>query len=329
LDGGAEIAVHVDADTDVHASLADAVEPARRHGIVLSPHFLAPPPADGLSPDEFEKQRTGVFNSGFVAVGRAGVPFLAWWSSRVARDCLFDDPMGAHADQRWLDYVPSYFDHHVCRDAGVNVAQWNVAERPIGWDGSAYTAGGRPLRSFHFAGFDPDRPDTPGAYGWATPLRLDAVEQPALQRLCREYAGKLLAAGLAEARATRYRYATTAAGTPLDAWRRRAYRELLLAAEAQGADIPDPFDAARSLELERLLARPARSGLLSPAARARLRDARLVRPSAHGGAVGRAEFAVAFARQTWRQLPRRRHPWMPHPLPSARVRLEYASPGPA
>ena len=40
-------------------------------------------------------------------------------------------PWVMHADQRWLDFVPSYFEHHVLRDPGVNVAQWNLHERRV------------------------------------------------------------------------------------------------------------------------------------------------------------------------------------------------------
>ena len=79
-----------------------------------------------------EARGAGVFNSGFVAVGQSGRPFLDWWASRLRRDCLFCEPMGVHADQRWLDFVPSYFDHHVLRDPGINVAQWNLHERRSG-----------------------------------------------------------------------------------------------------------------------------------------------------------------------------------------------------
>jgi hypothetical protein len=320
LDEGFEVAVFLDSDTDVHASVRHVGAPAERHGVVLSTHLLRPPPRDGLSPSEQEQGRYGVFNSGFMAVGRSGRAFLDWWTTLLRRDCLFCDPAGMHADQRWLDFVPSYFDHHVLRDPGVNVAQWNAHERRIRWDGESFGVDGGPLRTFHFAGFDPASPDRPSTYGWLTPLRLDMSAEPGLLRLCREYADRLLAAGYEESRAIPYRFATTAGGRFLGPWERWAYRELLLAAEGNGgADLPSPFDPGRSAEFERMLDQPWTTGLLSDAAASRLRDARDATPVDWHG----MPHPVVAARRLARRLRRRRTPWTPHPLPSDRTLLEY------
>jgi hypothetical protein len=322
LEQGAETVVFLDADTDVRADLGDVVELARRHGIVLSPHLLTPPPWDGRSPGELEKGVSGIFNSGFLAVSDGGRAFLGWWASRLRRDCLFCDPLGLHADQRWLDFVPSYFPHHVLRDAGVNVAQWNLHERPLACAGDVYTVAGGPLRTFHFAGFDPDDPVRPSVYEWWGRLRFEAASEPGLLRLCRDYAARLVAAGHGDLRQQPYRYARSAAGRPLGTWERRAYRELVIAAEGR-ADLPDPFDECRSDEFERILDDPAGTLLLSPAARARLRDLRLLGPFAAGDRWDPMRLAVGLARQLPRRLLGRRIPWRPHPLPSDMTRLEY------
>jgi hypothetical protein len=322
LDEGADCVVFLDSDTDIHASVHHVGALAARHGIALSTHLLEPPPRDGLSPSEQEQGKHGVFNSGFLAVGQASRAFLDWWTNLLRRDCLFCDPVGMHADQRWLDFVPSYFDHHVLRDPGVNVAQWNAHERRIHWDGGSFRVNGGPLRTFHFAGFDPKHPEQPSTYGWLTPLRLDMPAEPDLLRLCREYGQKLLAAGYEEFRRIPYRFATTAAGRPLGTWERWAYRELLLAAEAKDdRDLPDPFDPARSAEFERMLDQPWTTGLLSDAAASRLKDARDAAPVAWR----HVPHPVVLARKFARSLSMRRHPWTPHPLPSDRTLLEYVA----
>jgi hypothetical protein len=323
LDDGAEAVVYLDADTDVHADVGAVVAAAAQHGIVLSPHLLHPPPADGLSPSEYEKQRSGIFNSGFLAVGPSSAPFLDWWAARLRRDCLFSDSMGAHADQLWLNFVPSYFPHHVLRDPGINVAQWNVHERAIRWDGTRYTVDGGPLRTFHFAGFDPASPDRPSTYDWWTGLRVDVAAEPDLQRLSRAYGVKLTDAGIHAARRVPYRFASSAAGVPMTTWRRRAYRELLLAAEARRCSIPDPFDAACSPAFERMLADPAATGLLSSAAEARLADGLIAEHVAGLTHPRRARHAMRLPRQLARRAARYRQRWAPHPLPSDRTLLEY------
>jgi hypothetical protein len=339
LDRGADAVLFIDSDSEVHADLGEVAMLAARHGVVLSPHFLEPPPLDGRSPSELDKLRSGVFNSGFHAVGQSARPFLDWWASRLRRDCLFSDPIGLHADQGWLSMVPSYFEHHVLRDPGVNVAPWNIHERRVHWEGGEVSVNGGPLRTFHFAGFDPEYPQDPHRYEWPfrrfhealpgrpAPLRADMAAEPGLERLCRTYREKLFAAGYETFRRVPYRYSATAAGRTLGPWERRAYRELLLAAEAHGGvEIPDPFDPARSSEFERMLDAPRRTGLLSGAARARLTDLRLARPVPEGR-LRLLRTALGLSRQVIRRSPGRRHPWIPHPLPGDRTRLEYMAIG--
>jgi hypothetical protein len=326
LDAGNDAVIYLDSDHDVHAGLHDVAPLAARHGIALSTHLLEPPPLDGRSPSESEIGWSGIFNSGFIAVGQSGRAFLEWWASRLRRDCIFCEPMGVHADQRWLDFVPSYFEEYcVLRDAGINVAAWNVHERQIRDENGSLTVNGGPLRTFHFSGYDPHNPRLPGPGGWPAPLRFEIAAEPALERLCRAYGEKLFAAGYHDFRRSPYPYATTAAGSPLRTWRRRTYRELLIAAEMHDRDIPDPFDGARSAEFEHMLADPATTGLLSDGALARITDARIVEPIERGDPWAPLRIASGLARQFARRLPVRRHPWMPHPLPSDRTRLEYGA----
>src|SRR5438876_8267032 len=68
LDRGADAAMYLDPDIDVFAGLDDIAELARRHGIVLIPHALAPLPADGRKPTRQDIADAGVYNLGFLAV---------------------------------------------------------------------------------------------------------------------------------------------------------------------------------------------------------------------------------------------------------------------
>ena len=133
LDRGASSVVFSDADTDVYAGLDDVAAAATTDGLALTPHVLRPIPGDGMTPTQIEYQQieSGIFNTGLLAVADGGRTFLDWWGSRLARDCLSERRSGMWVDQRWTDWVPAYFDHMVLRDTSLNVAFWNLHERPL------------------------------------------------------------------------------------------------------------------------------------------------------------------------------------------------------
>lgn len=233
----------VDPDAALYAPLTQVAALAQRHGVVLTSHAVDPIPRDGHGPSEMDLQPTGIYNTGFVAVGPGGEPFLDWWADRLRRDCIFEAERGLFVDQRWVEWVPSYFSHHVLRDPGVNAAHWNLHDRPLTWTGSAFEVAGVPLRMFHFSGFDPLRPGLLASYRYSGPLRADLATHPALRRLHDEYAERLLAAGFEGAIATGYRFARAVDGTPLDRWVRRILRHRVLMAERGEVPIPpNPFD---------------------------------------------------------------------------------------
>ncbi len=237
LDRGAQTAIHLDADIEVFDTLERAAAPARDGRVVLTPHVTRPAPPD------YERAFLdhGIYNGGFLAVGAGARPFLDWLTSRVARDCILAPEEGLVFGQRWLDFVPGLFDHHVLRDPGCNVMSWNLHQRDVEWTGGGYLVDGVPLRFFHFCGgFDPHRPDRLAArpdVPW-----MDLAATGAVRRLCDRYAQRLLAAGYDEAMATPHGYATLADGTEIDAIARAAYRHALIEAERGGLpEPPNPF----------------------------------------------------------------------------------------
>jgi hypothetical protein len=332
LDGGADAAIYLDSDVDVHGSLDGVAALATEHGTVLSPSFLQPLPDDGLSPSEIDMRLFGVYNSGVLAVGQAGRAFLEWWGRRVRRDSLRAEEGGMHADQRWLDYVPSCFEHAILRDPAVNVGRWNLHERRLDHGASGFTVDGEPLRAFHFSGYDPHNPSVPGTSDWPRPTRFTVTPGSPLERLCLDYGDRLVNAGYWKARRTGYAYAHSAARTALDFWERRAYRELIIACEARGLEAPNPFDSAQSDEFERFLADPGASPLLSDAAKARLAFQRLagVREETRAHAVKQlvtASRLMVSARPSLRRNEGDPARWAPHPETADRTRLEYEAAG--
>jgi len=185
----------LDAEVELFGSLADLAELADRRGIVLVPSVLEPVPLDGFAPTEPDLQALGIYNSGCLALGRVAGGFLDWHAAHLRARSERDIPGGASLDDRWLDFVPAYFDHRVVRDPGLGVGSWNLHERQVEIRSGQYFVNGHPLRLFNFRGFDPDRPDTPTTHRFRSdlPLRTDPGEQPAVVRLRSAYAEALRA----------------------------------------------------------------------------------------------------------------------------------------
>jgi hypothetical protein len=238
-----DAAVYLDPDMRVYAPLAGIRELATSRAIVLTPHVLRPVPRDGRSPTDVELALTGIYNLGFLAVGRAAAPFLDWWWERLRRDCIFQRRNGLFVDQKWVDWVPALFDHVVVKQPELNVAHWNVHEREVALGEDGYTVDGRPLRLFHFSGYRPDRPDVLTTYTYRQPLRISTLDRfPALRDLCDAYGAALRANGYDRYRGVPYGYARAADGTQIDDLTRTHYRSALIRSDGGGEAPPDPFD---------------------------------------------------------------------------------------
>ena len=226
-ESGPEGVAYLDPDIRVFAPL-DELEPlTRAHGLVVNPHTITPLPRDGLHPDEPFLLAAGTYNLGFLSIAPGGQSerLLDWWSERLRYDCLVEPTRGYFVDQRWFDLLPSVVESfHILRDPGYNVAYWNLHDRRVESADGRYLTAGRPLRFFHFSGFDPNQPDVLSRHQ----NRIDLRREPVLLELCRSYAEELHAAGLNEARRWGYDYATLPDGSRLDVRLRRLLRQAVL-----------------------------------------------------------------------------------------------------
>ena len=205
---GADSVLYFDPDIQVFDSVDNLSRLAADRGIVLTPHMLSPIPDDGFEVSDLAVLRAGVFNLGFIGVGAGTERFLEWWSGRLRRHCISDPANGMFVDQRWLDYVAGLFPHALVDDPGCNVAYWNLHERRVERTASGFDVNGRPLRFFHFSGFDPAVPYLLSRYQGRNP-RVLLSERPALRELCDGYAAKLRTGGHCPV-AVSYGYSTLA-----------------------------------------------------------------------------------------------------------------------
>ena len=231
LEGGA---VYLDPDMRVYAPLTEMFQAVRDHGLVLNPHNTEAMPRDGHKPNEQDILIAGVYNLGFIGIGSGDFAdtLLDWWGERLEQDCIVDPTRGFFVDQRWIDLVPGMAESfHVLRDAGFNVAYWNLATREVSErDNAWYVKGDVPLRLFHFSGFDAERPHLLSKHQ----DRIRLGDHPDLARLCSTYAEELIANGARDVADWPYTYDMSASGLPLDRVVRRLYRDLMI----------DGFDAS-------------------------------------------------------------------------------------
>jgi len=235
--------VYLDPDVCVYAPLDDLATLAERHGIVLTPHATAPFPVDERCVQEPDILSAGVYNLGFVGVGRGSGTFLDWWWTKTRRQALIDPARMLFTDQRWVDLVPCYFDAFIHKARGCNAAYWNLHERDLAWTGDEYVVDGERLTFFHFSGYDPRSPHLLSRHQRDRP-RVLLSEHPALARICGDYAGRLARAGFEQVSAWPYGWERLASGVRVDRTMRRLYWKALRDWEnGRGPEPPNPFAA--------------------------------------------------------------------------------------
>ncbi len=234
LERGHRRVFHLDADTIVTGDLGPLLDALDEASIVLTPHLLTPASGPDARARELMLVRAGVLNTGVLGVraDAAGEAFLEWWMERTLTHSVADLDNGLHLDQRWVDLAPGMFDGvHILRDPGVNVAYWNLAERPLRVEGDRITAGGHPCRLLHASGYDVRHPARLSAYAPELPA------EGAVAGLLERYRRELLEAGEAEVQGRPWAFDRWADGTPIPPEAREAHRLLGAAADRFG----DPF----------------------------------------------------------------------------------------
>lgn len=227
--------VYLDPDILVTGSLDNIFRDVLNNSIVLTPHMLAPPPDDGNTPSELNIMQSGAYNLGFLGLrnDRTSDHFLRWWAERLATKCIVDPKNGIFVDQRWIDLVPSYFSNvAILRDHTLNVAYWNLHERSVTSEGDCFFVNKRPLRFFHFSGFDPT--DVTKLSKHQTRHGLEP--RTALAKLTKKYAKELCAAGFIKTNSVANAYAYLPNGIPIG----RTMRYVIRTALEKKIKIPSP-----------------------------------------------------------------------------------------
>ena len=249
-DRGVERLAYLDPDIRLFDSLDEVDSLLRENSVVVTPHLTEPMPRDGAKPSERDILESGAYNLGFLGISARPEAYrlLDWWSERLETDCIVAPAQALFVDQRWIDFAPGLVESfHVLRDPGYNVAYWNLAGRDVQRVGAGYEVNGRPLRFFHFSGFDPRVPDRLSKHQ----DRIRLGERPALRELCAAYATDLLQNGFEHTIAWPYSWAELPGGIPLDKALRRTCRDAVRAGAIRaplftGEGVPDLLEWANA-----------------------------------------------------------------------------------
>ena len=95
---------------------------------VVTPHALKSVTAENRVGGDNVFLQCGIFNLGFLALKKSTETsrMLAWWAEKLKWQCLVDWPNGYFVDQKWLEFLPVYFDKfHILKLPTYNLAPWN------------------------------------------------------------------------------------------------------------------------------------------------------------------------------------------------------------
>ncbi len=124
---------------------------------IVTPHLLLPKASSTNMRQELDVLMAGTYNGGVVGFRDThdALTFLTWWGQKTVNQCFRDVSNGLHFEQRWLDFILSLIpDVGVIRNRGINVAHWNLHERPINIVNGCYFVGADQCLVFRFSGFD-------------------------------------------------------------------------------------------------------------------------------------------------------------------------------
>lgn len=214
---------YFDPDIHIYSRLDPLIAALDQHSIVLTPHLTAPID-DDRRPADLDILRSGCYNLGFIGLRRCEetTRFLKWWQNKLFDHCVVDLAKGLFVDQRWIDLAPGMFAGvGILRDAGFNVAYWNIAQRRVEHTPEGYMVNGERLCFFHFSGFDPDNPRAFSKH--QDRFTLDDLGDG--RDLILDYRRQLFENGYAECKKWPYAFGSFANGLPIPDMGRAAHHE--------------------------------------------------------------------------------------------------------
>ena len=213
---------YLDSDVFITGSFDSLFAQLDKTSLLLVPHILRADIIPRVEKLELIFLRTGICNAGCLGINRSehALHFLHWWKERLIWHCLHNSP-GLEADQSWLNFVPSLFPEcKFVRDPAVNIAYWNIHERPLKKSSEGrYSVFGQPVVFVHFSGWNWQSPDEPTRH-----CKVDlGMSKAAWLQAAGDFAVQLQACGIATCSQWPYSFAKAKNGRILTPAMRRNY----------------------------------------------------------------------------------------------------------
>jgi hypothetical protein len=235
-------AIYFDPDIKLYSNIKWIEEELRYKSILVTPHLLDYQAYrknyTGRKPvvDLMLYLYAGTYNLGFAAIKNDsyGQNFTDLWAEILRDQCIHDSTRALCVDQKWADFLSSFFGERlgVIKDAGANVAYWNLHERNLSRGTELdYVVNGSKLKFVHFSGIDIN--DKDGISAGARWKNISLIDYPEYSELFAAYKDELTKAGFQERRASMpYRYNYFENGLPINMLHRRIYAKLISEGEA-------------------------------------------------------------------------------------------------
>jgi hypothetical protein len=249
--------IYLDPDIYITSSLNRVYENLENYDVIITPHYNYMEEKYTGSVSEEEILFVGIYNLGFCAFKKSLLTenILKWWTNRLENQCYADKFDSLHVDQRWIDFLPCFYNRNVLIDnnIGMNVAIWNLHERKVKLINSKYYVYNEnedsleELKFFHFSGFDPRVEKVINRRH----KKFDLDKFQSIKYIIEEYRNKIILNGYDKYCNLGYYYNSFTNGLKILPLHRRLYRKMKN--EYQENPISSNSDFYKTLKKNRLL----------------------------------------------------------------------------
>lgn len=158
--------IYLDPDIYFYSSIEPIFKMLDECCILLTPHITQILDKGLSDSPENIWHSCGMYNLGFCGLKRSAsaLQMLEWWHARLRNDCYIDSYNFLYTDQKWMDFLPSFFSPQELKISfhlGMNIAPWNFYEREIFEEDNQLYVRSRcnkdreaPVIFVHYSGYD-------------------------------------------------------------------------------------------------------------------------------------------------------------------------------
>ena len=218
--------VYLDPDMYIYNNLNIIYNNLDNYDFIITPHIRKPYLKFNGSTSEEEILFVGIYNLGFFAINntKIGNDFTKWWEEKLSDQCYADKFDALHVDQKWLDFLPSFYPGRVLieKSPTINMASWSIHEVDFKEVNEKYYIDDNPLLIFHFSGIDIlDKNNINKKQ-----IKFNLENKPEYKNLFNNYRSSVLSSNFNYYNKLNYSYDYFKNGVFIDSFLRRIYRTL-------------------------------------------------------------------------------------------------------